>query len=96
MTGSGLAVFIVIADDVWDSTQSSWLTTQLNDADTHAKYTFVSRHHPIGNTDYPDFQTIDNVVRKSSSFSTDLRTFGTRRSRTSRIGFDEIFPHLAA
>ena len=34
-------------------------------SDAHAKYTFVSRHHPIGNTDYPDFQDIDNVVRMS-------------------------------
>jgi hypothetical protein len=62
MTASGLAVFLVVADDVWDSTEEAWLTQQLTDADAHAKYTFVSKHHPDGNTDHPEFQTIFNLV----------------------------------
>jgi hypothetical protein len=61
-TNSGKAVFIVIADDAWDSTQSTWLDAQLTDADTNAKYTFVSKHHPDGNTDQAVFQTIYNTV----------------------------------
>jgi hypothetical protein len=61
-TSSGLAVFLVVADDAWDSTQQSWLTQQLTDADAHAKYTFVSKHHPDGNTDHPEFQQIYDLV----------------------------------
>jgi hypothetical protein len=63
-TNTGLAVFIMVADDVWDSAEQSWLTTQLDDADAHAKYTFVSKHHPDGNTDHPEFQTIYDLVRQ--------------------------------
>jgi len=63
MTQSGLAVFIVIADDTWNATQQAWLTTQLTDADAHAKYTFVSKHHPEGNTDQTFFADIENLVR---------------------------------
>ena len=43
-------------------TQQTWLTTQLTDADANAKYTFVSKHHPDGNTDQTYFQTIYNLV----------------------------------
>jgi hypothetical protein len=64
MTKTGLAVFLVVADDTWDATQQQWLTTQLTDADTRAKYTFVSKHHPDGNTDHPEFQQIYNLVRQ--------------------------------
>jgi hypothetical protein len=62
MTNSGKATFIVIADDAWDTTQSNWLTAQLTDADTNSKYTFVSKHHPLGNTDQPFFPTIYSTV----------------------------------
>ena len=64
MTKTGLAAFIVVADDAWDATQQQWLTTQLTDADAKAKYTFVSKHHPDGNTDHPEFQQIYDLVRK--------------------------------
>src|SRR5262249_57382752 len=60
----GKAVFIVVADDAWDATQEQWLTAQLNDADQTAKYTFVSKHHPDGNTDHPEFQQIYDLVRR--------------------------------
>jgi hypothetical protein len=62
MTSMGKATFIVIADDTWNATQSSWLTTQLSDADTNSKYTFVSRHHPAGNTDQTFFADIETIV----------------------------------
>src|SRR4029079_7088465 len=42
--------------------QQTWLTQQLADADLHAKYTFVSKHHPDGNTDHPEFQQIYDLV----------------------------------
>jgi hypothetical protein len=61
-TDGGLAVFLVVADDVWDATEEAWLTQQLTDADQHATYTFVSKHHPDRNTDHPEFQQIYNLV----------------------------------
>jgi hypothetical protein len=63
MTATGKATFLVVADDAWDSTQQSWLTQQLTDADANSKYTFVSKHHPDGNTDQPSFQQIYNLVK---------------------------------
>jgi hypothetical protein len=61
-TGSGKAVFLVVADDAWNADQETWLKAQLDDADAHAKYTFVSKHHPYGNTDQPAFQAIYDLV----------------------------------
>jgi calcineurin-like phosphoesterase family protein len=63
-TGSGLAVFLVVADDTWNAEQQTWLTTNLADADAHARYTFVTKHHPDGNTDHPEFQQIYDLVRQ--------------------------------
>jgi hypothetical protein len=63
-TKTGKAVFLVVADDVWDATEQSWLTQQLTDADQNAKYTFVSKHHPDGNTDHPEFQQIYDLVKQ--------------------------------
>jgi len=62
-TDSGLAVFLVVADDTWNAEQQTWLTQQLTDADAHAKYTFVTKHHPNGNTDHAEFQQIYDLVR---------------------------------
>ncbi len=62
MTNAGKATFIVIADDAWNDTQQTWLTTQLTDADANSKYTFVSKHHPDQNMDQTYFQTIYNLV----------------------------------
>jgi hypothetical protein len=62
MTQSGKAVFLSVADDAWNQTQQDWLSQQLTDADTTARYTFVSKHHPNGNTDQPTFQQIYNLV----------------------------------
>jgi hypothetical protein len=61
-TQSGKAVFLSVADDAWNQAEQDWLTAQLTDADANAKYTFVSKHHPNGNTDQPAFQTIYNLV----------------------------------
>ena len=49
-TGAGLARFVVVADDAWDAAQSAWLSATLADADAHAKYTIVARHHPLSGT----------------------------------------------
>jgi hypothetical protein len=63
-TQTGLAAFIIIADDVWDAAEEAWLEAQLTDADQKAKYVFVSKHHPDRNTDHPEFQQIYNQVRR--------------------------------
>jgi hypothetical protein len=63
-TASGLAVFIVVADNAWDAAEQDWLTRQLLDADAHAKYTFVSKHHPDGNTDHPEFPAIYSLIQQ--------------------------------
>ena len=47
-TSNGRATFVVIADNGWDSRQATWLRQTLADADLHAKYTIVARHHPEG------------------------------------------------
>jgi hypothetical protein len=54
-TSMGLARFVFIADDAWDSTEASWLSALLTDADVRARYTIVAHHHPISQTNgnYP-------------------------------------------
>ena len=61
-TQSGLAVFLIVADDVWDAHERTWLTTQLGDADRRAKYTFVVKHHPVDNHDDRAFAEIVSLV----------------------------------
>ena len=63
-TKTGLAVFIVIADNAWDTVQKDWLTEQLTDSDQKAKYTFVSKHHPDGNSDNAAFPEIYSLVKQ--------------------------------
>jgi hypothetical protein len=66
MTSSGKATFLVVADDAWGSSpggeEETWLTAQLTDADANSKYTFVSKHHPLGNSDQSYFATIYSLV----------------------------------
>jgi hypothetical protein len=49
-TMKGLMTFVVIADNAWDATQSSWLDARLTTADAKATYTIIARHHPEGDT----------------------------------------------
>jgi hypothetical protein len=46
-TSLGKARFVIVADDSWDGTQADWLASTLADADAHARYTIVARHHPV-------------------------------------------------
>ncbi len=62
-TDAGLARFVFIADNAWSQAQKTWLEQTLGDADKNAKYTIVVRHHPLDNTDMPDFQTISGIVK---------------------------------
>lgn len=49
-TSLGRVTFVQIADNAWDQRQAVWLEQTLADADLHAKYTIVSRHHPSGDS----------------------------------------------
>ena len=49
-TALGLATFVIIADNAFDSTEAAWLDATLATADQKAKYTIVARHHPEGDT----------------------------------------------
>jgi hypothetical protein len=86
-TSTGLAVFLIVADDVWDSAEQSWLTQQLTDADLRAKYTFVSKHHPNRNTDHPEFQQIFDLVtaHKYTLFMTGHSHYYRHDSRDPRV-----------
>ncbi len=46
-TSAGLARFVFVADDAWSDEQAKWLEATLSDADQNARYTIVSRHHPV-------------------------------------------------
>ncbi len=52
-TAAGRATFVVIADNSWDAAQATWLEQTLADADLHAAYTLVVRHHPEGDVTVP-------------------------------------------
>jgi hypothetical protein len=62
-TSLGLARFVFIADNSWDSAQQSWLDQTLSDADTNATYTIICKHHPTGDTSLADNLTILGVIR---------------------------------
>jgi hypothetical protein len=49
-TSLGRATFVTIADNGWDDAQAAWLEQTLAEADLHAKYTIVMRHHPPSDT----------------------------------------------
>jgi hypothetical protein len=96
MTNAGLATFVIVADNSWDSTQSAWLTATLTKADTAAKYTIVARHHPIGdNTDLTTTLPEENTIIRSHKYTLFLTghtheyvrdTFDDPSGRTLRIG----------
>ena len=62
-TQNGVARFVIIADNAWSAAQSTWLNATLTDAEKSAKYIFIIRHHPLDNTDMPDFATITQIIR---------------------------------
>jgi hypothetical protein len=62
-TSMGLARFVFIADDAWDSTESDWLTSVLSEADTLAKYTIVSHHHNLAASTSGNYATIVDLIQ---------------------------------
>jgi hypothetical protein len=63
-TSPGLASFVVVADNSWDSAQQTWLDQTLATADTKAAYTIIAKHHPQGDSSIPENATIMTVIRK--------------------------------
>ena len=66
-TALGLARFVFVADDSWDTLQATWLERVLTDADINARYTIVARHHPMdGDRNGPE-QVIRMILRHKYS-----------------------------
>jgi Calcineurin-like phosphoesterase len=63
-TRLGLATFIVLADNSWDSAQAAWFEQQMATADTAAKYTIVARHHPVGDTSVTTNKEAVTILRR--------------------------------
>ncbi|MBS2027427.1 MAG: metallophosphoesterase [Deltaproteobacteria bacterium] len=63
-TRLGLATFVFIADNSWDSAQETWLENTLTTADSNATYTIICKHHPQGDTSIASNQTIMQVIRR--------------------------------
>ncbi|MBS2027906.1 MAG: metallophosphoesterase [Deltaproteobacteria bacterium] len=57
--GAWTAKFIVLAMNAWDSTQKSWLQTQLAQSTT---YTFIIRHEPSDATTAPGIPDSETVI----------------------------------
>jgi hypothetical protein len=62
-TSLGLATFVFVADNSWDSAQQSWLDQTLTTADSRAKYTIISKHHPAGDSSVAANSQIMQVIR---------------------------------
>jgi hypothetical protein len=93
-TNAGLATFVVLADNSWDNAESAWFDGVMTKADTAAKYTIVSRHHPIDNTDLATMMDEVTILKKHkySLFLTGHTheykrdTFTDPSGRTVRVG----------
>jgi len=68
-TPLGKAKLIFIAANAWDSTQQSWLTTQLADATT---YTFVVRHESTTSSGVPTGVTTSETIVKAHPYTIEL------------------------
>ena len=63
-TQLGRAAFIIIADNGWDGAQQTWLQQVLTTADRDARYTFVFRHHPQGDTSVTTNAAVMSIIRQ--------------------------------
>jgi len=63
----GVARFVVIADDSWSGEQAAWLESTLAEADAKAKYTIVSRHHPIASSNTGDPAIVSTILKHKYS-----------------------------
>jgi hypothetical protein len=68
-TPLGKAKLVFIAANAWDSTQSSWLATQLADPTT---YTFVMRHEPTSSSGVPTGVTASESIVSAHPFTVEM------------------------
>ena len=68
-TPLGKAKFVFIAANAWDSTQQSWLTTQLADPTT---YTFVMRHESTTASGLPASVTESESIVDAHPYTIEL------------------------
>ena len=68
-TPKGKAKFVFIAANAWDSTQQSWLSTQLADATT---YTFVMRHESTSSPGVPTGVTASESIVMAHPFTVEM------------------------
>ncbi len=66
-TSLGLARFVFVADDSWDTAQATWLERVLADADINARYTIVARHHPVEGDKTGSPQIVSMILRHKYS-----------------------------
>jgi len=62
-TSLGLATFVFVADNSFDTAQQTWLKSTLTTADQNAKYTIIAKHHPEGDTSVAANSTIMSIIR---------------------------------
>jgi hypothetical protein len=70
-TRLGLARFVFIADNWYSATAQAWVESTLADADLHAKYTIIVKHHPIA--------VAIGSLREGPTWSYDLITSGRHK-----------------
>jgi hypothetical protein len=58
-TQAGVAKFVVIAANAWDSTQAAWLDQELS---RPTQFTFTVRHEPPGNTETAGAAASDPII----------------------------------
>ena len=68
-TPMGTAKFVFIAANAWDSTQQSWLTTQLAQPTT---YTFIMRHESIQSSGVPTGVTASEQLITAHPYTLEL------------------------
>jgi hypothetical protein len=68
-TPLGTAKFVFIAANAWDSTQQTWLTTQLSQATT---YTFLMRHESLQSSGVPTGVTASESIVTAHPYTIEL------------------------
>ena len=66
-TSQELDRFVFVADDAWCREQADWLEATLTDADTHARYTIISRHHPMDGSRMGRHPVVQAILRHKYS-----------------------------
>jgi hypothetical protein len=68
----GLARFVFLADNWYSATAQAWAESTLGDADLHAKYTIIVKHHPVA-------AVVPSTLREGPRWSYDLINSGRHK-----------------